>query len=57
MADLKTTARLQMLADIIAEQSGTIMEQAHQIGRLNEMLQQERQEKEALKKAETEVVK
>ena len=44
MADLKTTARLQMLADIIVEQSGTIMQQAEQIGRLNEMLQQERAE-------------
>ncbi|HAR45043.1 MAG TPA: hypothetical protein DCS05_02415 [Nitrospiraceae bacterium] len=42
MADLKTTARLQMLADIIVEQSTTIMQQAEQIGRLNEMLQQER---------------
>jgi len=50
--DIKTTARTQVLADIIAEQAGTIMMQSEQIGRLNEMLQTTRQENEALKKTD-----
>ena len=50
MSDLKTITRLKILSDIITEQSGIILQQAEQLGRVNEMLQQERAEKEQLKK-------
>ncbi len=48
--DFLTVSRMKVLSEIITEQSNQIMLQAEQLGRVNEMLQQERAEKEALKK-------
>ena len=46
---MKQVVRIQIMADIMQEQASQIIQMSEQVGRLNEMLQIERKEKETLK--------